>query len=295
HVPPSKLPIIAVVVQGEPEAGKNAFSLADGERIAVQDFERLRKTLSPAQRVTATEMLSSAKADVDSVISEATLIKKQRDVRIKSAAAAAIVALKEIPKKPQATIKGLMDSVKDEENFELQKRSAAAIASLVDQLVAGGRMKVVDKVVGNLVKFCCMETGETPEFHPNADRESGILSLQKDEDIQDRPDAAKYEREVRQARITRRGTKDALEQLCFQFGSDLFGKVPMLRTLIEEPIRHCFSGELPANITDPEQNIGQEVVDAMSTLRALVASFHVDLHPFVLDLMGFVARALQTR
>ncbi|KAI4750513.1 SNF2 family DNA-dependent ATPase domain-containing protein [Aureobasidium sp. EXF-3400] len=295
HVPPSKLPIIAVVVQGEPEAGKNAFSLADGERIAVQDYERLRKTLSPAQRVTATEMLSSAKADVDSVIAEATLVKKQRDVRIKSAAAAAIVALRDIPKKPQATIKGLMDSVKDEENFELQKRSAAAIASLVDQLVASGRMKVVDKVVGNLVKFCCMETGETPEFHPNADRESGILSLQKDEDIQDRPDAAKYEREVRQARITRRGTKDALEQLCFRFGSDLFEKVPMLRTLIENPIRHCFSGDLPADITDPEQNVGQEVVDAMSTLRALVASFHSDLHPFVLDLMGFVARALQTR
>ncbi|KAI5243226.1 SNF2 family DNA-dependent ATPase domain-containing protein [Aureobasidium subglaciale] len=295
HVPPSKLPTIAVVVQGEPEAGKSAFSLADGERIAVQDFEKLRKTLSPAQRVTATEMLSSAKADVDSVIVEANSIKKQRDVRIKSAAAAAIVALKEIPKKPQATIKGLMDSVKDEENFELQKRSAAAIASLVDQLVASGRMKVVDKVVGNLVKFCCMETGETPEFHPNADREAGILSLQKDEDIQDRPDAAKYEREVRQARITRRGTKDALEQLCFRFGRELFEKVPMLRTLIEDPIRHCFSGELPVDITDPEKNVGQEVVDAMSTLRALVASFHADLHNFVLDLMGLVAKALQTR
>lgn len=295
HVPPGKLPTIAVVVQGEPEAGKNAFSLADGERIAVQDYARLHKTLSPAQRVTATEMLSSAKQDVDCVIAEATLIKKQRDVRIKSAAAAAIVALKEIPKKPQATIKALMDSVKDEENFELQKRSAAAIANLVDQLVASGRMKVVDKVVGNLVKFCCMETGETPEFHPNADKESGILSLQKDEDIQDRPDAATYEKEVRQARITRRGTKDALEQLCIRFGSELFEKVPMLRTLIEDPIRNCFSGELPANITDPEQNVGQEVVDAMSTLRALVPSFHSDLHQFVLDLMGLVARALQTR
>lgn len=295
HVPASKLPIIAVVVQGEPEAGKNAFSLADGERIAVQDYERLRKTLSPAQRVTATEMLLSAKADVDTVVADATVIKKQRDVRIKSAAAAAIVALREIPKRPQATIKGLMDSVKDEENFELQKRSAAAIASLVDQLVTSGRMKVVDKVVGNLVKFCCMETGETPEFHPNADRESGILSLQKDEDIQDRPDAAKYEREVRQARITRRGTKDALEQLCHQFGSELFEKVPMLRTLIEDPIQQCFSGELPAGITDPEANTGQEVVDAMSTLRALVASFHPDLHQFVLDLMGYVAKALQTR
>lgn len=295
HVPASKLPIIAVIVQGDPEAGKNAFSLADGERIASQDFDRLRKTLSPAQRVTATEVLTSAKADVDASIAEATAVKRQRDVRIKAAAAAAIVALQDIPKKPQATIRGLMDSVKDEENFELQKRSAAAIAGLVDQLVSGGRMKVVDKVVGNLVKFCCMETGETPEFHVHAEKEAGILSLLKDEDIQDRPDAVKYEREVKQARITRRGTKDALEQLCFMFGSELLTKVPMLRTLIEDPIKQCFSGDLPANITDPETSTGQEVVDAMSTLRALVPSFHADLHPFILDLMNLVAKALQAR
>ena len=295
HVPPAKLPIIAVVVQGESEAGKNAFSLTDGERIANQEYEKLKKTLSPSQRVTAIEVLTTAKADADAVIAEAVTVKKQRDVRIKSAAAAALVALRTLPKKPQATIKGLMDSVKDDENFELQKRSAAAIAGLIDQLVQSGRMKVVDKVVGNLVKFCCMETGETPEFHPNATREEGILSLQKDEDIQDRPDAALYEREVRKARVTRRGTKEALEQLCTMFGSELFDKVPILRTLIEGPIQQCFTDDLPADITDPDSMTGQEVIDAMSTLRALVPSFHIDLHQFVLDLMTLVTKALQSR
>lgn len=295
HVQSGKLPTIAVVVQGEPEAGKNAFSLADAERIAGPDFDRIRKTLSPAQRVTATEVLSSAKHDADAAISDATEIKHQRDVRIKAAAAAAIVALHELPKKPQATIRGLMDSAKEEENVELQKRSAVAIASLVDQLVETGRMKVVDKIVGNLVKFCCMETGETPEFHLHADKEAGILSLQKDEDIQDRPDVAKYEREVKQARITRRGAKEALEQLCTSFGSELFLKVPMLQTLIKGPIQRCFSGDLPADIKDPDSTTGQEVVDAMSTLRALVPSFHADLHDFVLDQMSFVTKALQAR
>lgn len=295
HVPPNKLPTIAVVVQGEPEAGKNAFSLADGERIVNADFERLKKTLSPAQRVTATEMLTSARLDAVAVITEAGDIKHQRDVRIKAAAAAAIVALRDIPKKPQLTIRGLMDSAKEEENVELQKRSAAAIAGLIDQLVDSGRMKVVDKIVGNLVKFCCMETGETPEFHPNANKDAGILSLQKDEDIQDRPDAAKYEREVKKARVTRRGAKEALEQLCGMFGSELFTKVPMLKTLIEEPIQRCFTKELPSDITDPDNETGQEVVDAMSTLRALVPSFHSDLHSLVLDLMSYVAKALQTR
>ena len=156
-----------------------------------------------------------------------------------------------------------MDSVKEEENTDLQHRTATAISGLIAQLVANERHKVVEKVVGNLVKFCCMETGETPEFHPNADKEAGILSLQKDEDIQDRPDAAQHEREVRAARITRRGAKDALEQLCQTFGPDIFVKVPKLQAVIAEPIRQCFAADLPQGITDPDTIIGQEAVDAL--------------------------------
>ncbi|KAI7526269.1 SNF2 family DNA-dependent ATPase domain-containing protein, partial [Hortaea werneckii] len=247
------------------------------------------------QRMSAAEALNTSKLDVETAIEEAKTAKQQADLRIKSTAAAALVAFGELPKKPQMTIKGIMDSVKDEENVDLQHRSASGIAGLVVHLVASERHKVVEKVVGNLVKFCCMETGETPEFHPNATKEAGILSLQKDEDIQDRPDAAKYEREVKAARITRRGAKDALEQLCVTFGAEIFNKVPKLRTVIEDPIRQCFAGELPADMTEPDNTFGQEVVDGMSTLRALVGTLDASLHPWVLDLLPQIAKALQSK
>jgi len=295
HVPGTKLPILAVVCQGEPEAGKNAFSLADAERIVGQDFERLKKGLSSVQRMAAAESLNMAKLDAETAISEARDAKNQADLRIRSTAAAAMVAFGDVPKKPQFTIKGIMDSVKEEDNLDLQHRSATAIANLVSHLVASDRHKVVEKVVGNLVKFCCMETGETPEFHLNSHKDLGILSLQKDEDIQDRPDAAKYEREVKLARITRRGAKDALEQLCTSFGPDLFHKVPKLRSIIEDPIRHCFTGDLPADIADPDTTLGQEVVDAMSTFRALVATLDPALHSWALELLPCVAKAMQSR
>jgi TATA-binding protein-associated factor len=295
HVAGSKLPIVAVVCQGEPDAGKNAFSIHDAEKIVTQDYERLKKGLSTVQRMTAAEALNTAKLDCETAISEANSAKMQADLRIRSAAAAALIAFNSIPKKPQATIKAVMDSVKEEGNVDLQHRTATAVAGLINQFVVNERHKVVEKVVGNLVKFCCMETSETPEFHPNADRDVGILSLQKDEDIQERPDAAKYEREVRAARITRRGAKDALEQLCQTFGSELFTKVPKLQAVIEGPIRQCFTGELPASITEPETDLGQEAVDAMSTLRALIATIDPALYPWVLQLLPFVARALQSR
>ena len=294
-VPGSKLPIVAVVCQGEPKAGKNAFSITDAEKIVSHDFEKLKKGLSTVQRMASAEGLNTAKLEVETAIAEAQAAKTQSDLRIKSTAAAALIALRKIPKKPQSAVKALMDGVKEEENQDLQHRSAKAVARLVDQLVVGERHKVVEKVVGNLVKFCCMETGETPEFHPNADKQAVILSLHKDEDIQDRPDAAKYEREVKKARITRRGAKDALEQLCHAFGPDLFNKVPKLQAVIEGPVRQCFTDELPGDITNAESTLGQEAVDALSTLRALVATLDPALHPWVLQLLPFVAQALQSK
>lgn len=295
HVAGAKLPLLAVVCQGDPDAGKNAFSIADAERLVAQDYERLRKGLSSVQRMSSADLLATAKLDTEAAIAEAQKVKKQYDMRVRSSAAAALVAFGDVPKRPQATIKGIMDSVKEEDNTDLQHRSAGAIASLVAQLVATERPKVVEKIVGNLVKFSCMETGETPEFHPNADREAGILSLQKDEDIQDRADPEQYEREVRQARITRRGAKDGLEQICVTFGSDLFDKVPILRALMESPIRQCFGDELPGDIQQAENPFGQQVVDAMSTLRALVATFDHALHPWVLELLPAVAKALKSK
>jgi TATA-binding protein-associated factor len=295
HLPAGKLPVLAVVCQGEPEAGKNAFSIFDAQKIVGPDFERLKKSLTTVQRMSSAEALNTAKLDAETAIADAQTAKSQYDLRVRATAAAALIAFQKVPKKPQATIKAVMDSVKAEENIDLQHKTATAVSELIAQLVASERHKVVEKVVGNIVKFCCMETGETPEFHPNADKTLGILSLQKDEDIQERPDAAKFEREVKAARITRRGAKDALEQLCQKFGAEVFVKVPKLQEVIEGPVRRCFAGELPADITDPESTIGQEAIDGMSTLRALVATLDASLHTWVLQLLPFVAQALQCR
>jgi TATA-binding protein-associated factor len=296
HVSSSKLPMIAALVQGDENASEFAFSVADAEKIVGPDFERLRKGLTPAQRVQAIKALTDAKADAEASIEEAKTAKDQRDVRIKAAAAAAIVTLRDIPKKQALVIKAMMDSVKTEENFDLQKRSAAAVAVLVETMVKAGKKVVADKVVGNLVKFYCTETAETPEFHANVALIDGILSLKKEEDIRDHPDAAKFEREARAARIMRRGSKETLEQLVSNFGAELFDKLPSLRAVIEQPIRQAFSDEdLPADLAEPENTLGQAVVDGLSTLRALVPKFDSALHPFIAELLPTIIKALRCK
>ncbi|KAI9934271.1 TATA-binding protein-associated factor mot1 [Aspergillus wentii] len=296
HVPSSRLPTLAVIVQGDAEAGPSAFSLSDAEKVVSADFERLKKSLTPAQRVTALQVLNDTRATAEAAINEARNVRLQRDLRVRAAAAGALVALQDIPKKPGHIIKGMMDSIKSEENAELQQRSATAVASLVEYYTKATKRGPVDKVIGNLVKYCCVDTSETPEFHHNANLERSILSLRKEEDRRDHPDAAKFEREAKEARIMRRGAKEALEQLTVKFGADLLNKVPNLASLVERPLRDALTGdELPQNIHDPDNELGQEIVDGLSTLRALLPKFHTGLYPWVVDLMPIIAKALRCR
>lgn len=295
HVAPSRLPTLAVVVQGDPEAGPNAFSLADAEKIIGSDFDRLKKNLTPAQRITATQVLTDTRTTAQYAVDEARAMREQRDMRVLAAAAGALVAMRDIPKKPGHIIKSMMDSVKKEENVELQQRSATAVASLIEHYTAATKRGPVDKIIGNLVKYCCVDTSETPEFLHNAQLEKSILSLRKEEDRRDHPDAAKFEREAKEARIMRRGAKDTLEQLTVKFGPQLMEKIPNLAALVERPLKDAMEGDLPDNITNPDNELGQEVVDGLSTLRALLPKFDPGLYPWVIGLMPLIAKALQCR
>ncbi|GAO13149.1 uncharacterized protein UV8b_03548 [Ustilaginoidea virens] len=290
----SKLPVLPVIVQGEPEAGPSAFSVATAEKCVNEDFEKLKKMMPPGQRLIASQQLADARNNAISAIDEAKSFKAARDVRIKAGAACAMVAMHLLPKKPSPLIKGIMDSVKTEESQLLQTRSSASIAKLVRLFADKGRKGPADKVVANLVKFSCVEVAETPEFPVHAAKTSCILSMQKEEDRVDHADAAKWAKEAKAARITRRGAKEALEILSRAYGAKLFDIVPSLRTFMEEPLVKAFSGELPPQARDPEEVFGQEIVDALSVIRTMMPTLDVGLHPFVMGLLPLVIKALHS-
>ncbi|KAL8808389.1 MAG: hypothetical protein Q9200_004303 [Gallowayella weberi] len=294
HVPQSKIPSLAVVVQGEVEAGPSAFSLANADTVVGTDFDRLKRMLMPAQRVTSLQLLNDARTNAMISVDDAKRVKSERDTRIRAAASSALVAVGEIPKKPSALIKGLMDSIKSEENLELQKRSAASVASLITYYASSGKRGPADKVIANLMKFYCIDTSETPEFSVNASLSDSVLSLRKEEDRKDHADAIKYEMEAKAARIQRRGAKEALDRLNTTFGPELFNKAPVVKTKIEAPLRQAFSGDLPKDISDPSNELGQEVVDGLSILRALMPALHESLQPFVEEMMPLIAKALRS-
>ncbi|KAH6661921.1 TATA-binding protein-associated factor MOT1 [Plectosphaerella plurivora] len=289
-----KLPTLAVVVQGEPEAGPGAFSIAVAEKVVNEDFDKLKKAMSPGQRLVASQMLSETREVAATAILDSKAAKDVRDIRVKAAASCALVAMKALPKKPSPLIKGIMDSIKTEENQELQTRSATTIASLIQLFTELGRKGPAEKVVSNLVKFSCVEVAETPEFPVHAAKTDCILSMQKEEDRVDHPDAAKWAREAKAARITRRGAKEALEILSKSYGAEVLDRVPVLKVFMEEPLVKAFSGDLPADARDAEQTFGQEIVDAMSLIRTLVPTINPAVHPFIMQMVPLVIKALHS-
>ncbi|KAK9419232.1 hypothetical protein SUNI508_01209 [Seiridium unicorne] len=290
----NKLPTLPVVVQGEAEAGPNAFSISIAEKCVGDDFDRLRKAMAPAQRLITTNDLAEARKSTLSAISEAKIAKDGRDVRIKAAAACALIAMKVLPKKPSPLIKGIMDSIKLEESQLLQSRSSETISRLVQLFTEKGRRGPADKVVANLVKFSCVEVAETPEFPVHASKTDIVLSMQKEEDRVDHEDPEKWAREAKAARVTRRGAKAALEVLAEVFGAEIFDAVPSLRRYMEEPLITAFSGDLPADAKNPELTLGQEIVDAMSVIRTLAPTLNAALHPFILQQLPFIIKALHS-
>ena len=293
HVPMSKIPSLAAVVQGELGAGPTAFSISDAEAVIGNDFDRLKKSLAPAQRITSFQVLNDARAAAQQAVDEAKKIKGERDVRIRAASACALVAISEVPKKASALIKGIMDSIKLEENADLQKRAARSISSLLAYYATSQRRGPADKITENLIKFYCIDTSETPEFGINASKRDIILSLHKEEDRKDYENTESYEKEARGAKITRRGTKEALDQLCRLFGDQLFEKAPVLKSKVEVPLQNTFDEGKPMDL-ESHGDSGQEVIDGLSTLRALVPTMHTNLYPFVIKLMPLVARALRS-
>ena len=289
-----KLPTLPVIVQGQPDAGPSAFSIAIAEKCVGDDFERLKRIMPPGQRLIASQQLSEAREVAVAAIEDAKTIKEARDIRVKAGAACAMVAMKLLPKKPSPLIRGVMDSVKTEESQQLQNRSSETIANLVQLFAEKGRRGPADKVVANLVKFSCVEVAETPEFPVHAGKTSCILSMQKEEDRVDHPDAAKWAKEAKAARVTRRGAKEALEILSKTYGDKLLELVPSLKSFMQDPLSKAFSGDLPAEAKDPESTFGQEIVDAMSLIRTMTPTLDKTLHAFVMEQLPLVIKALHS-
>jgi TATA-binding protein-associated factor len=296
-VSPTKIPQIPVVVQGEQEAGPNAFSIENAEHIVMEVYPKLVKSLSPTFKMMANQALEDSRHRIGIAIDEAKRYFSSRTTAILAVYAACILQLEGVPKKLNPIIRSLMESVKQEESEILQRRLALAVASLIKELNDVGKKGPADKIVKNLCAFLCVDTSEVPEFHHNIKFTDSILSLKKEEAKTDPADIAAHEMAVHQARIKRNGALLALDLLLKLYGGDLFAKVPKMRQIMLEPLlllkQEGVDGSVPLYVED--HLVGQSIVDSLGILRALLRRLNKSLYGEIIDVFALLLPGLRSR
>lgn len=127
----------------------------------------------------------------------------------------------------------------NEDNVDLQTRSAVAVASFIEFCTIHNIAQPPDKIVKNLCTFLCQDVDQTPTFAYNRKHTNGILSFQGSDSNaaskagkdagkeKDKPELPLPD-DVNKARLSRRGAGLAFNQLSAKFGPRLLDVIPTM-------------------------------------------------------------------
>lgn len=248
------IPSLPTHVLGEiaqPDNSTPLFSIETAAEYSSNVFNNLLSYVSVKNRKSSNDDVQSQLQDrqrrVVSSIGYYEASKQKSDVIVFAAIAGAVVALRVLPSKLNPVIRSIMNSIKSEENFELQQRSASTLASLVELCsYEDGTVRVNpnDKIVKNLCTFLCSDPTTTPELQSNRSKE-GILSLQKakepDKSSINNDSIGGQDEKLKSQKLIRRGAEITLREFATQFGPKLFDIVPKLWVCMHSSLDNTFN------------------------------------------------------
>ncbi|KZV70640.1 SNF2 superfamily chromatin remodeling protein [Peniophora sp. CONT] len=296
-IPVGSIPQLAAHIDLSGE-DPNAFTLVTAEATVGQIFQSLKTSLGRTQKKPLAVLEEKRRAVAASIERYKTAKTSEHDVRVAAAFAAAFVALRSTPNKVSPIVKGIMNGIKMEENLHLQTRSAVAVARFIDFCAAHSLAQPPDKIVKNLSTFLCQDVERTPTFAQHRKTMDGILSFTSAHKAQENGAATTPADEVRldKSRISRRGARLAFEQLSARFTAQLLDTVPNMWPSMAGGLQSaCELESVEAMDESIEKQHGQDVIDSLSVLEAVIPTLHADLWAKVNELFPAVGRALRSK
>ncbi|GJJ12235.1 hypothetical protein Clacol_006476 [Clathrus columnatus] len=312
-VPTSKIPYLGKTIDITGQGNDpDTFTLAKAHLTVGEHYAKLKTSLG---RTKKKELLEERRKAVVVSIAQYETTKGRHDLRVSAAFAAAIVALRVQMPKLTPIIKSLTAGVRSEDNIDLQTRSARAVASVVAHCSRLGTTIPLQKLVKNLCAFLCQDAEFTPTFAEEPSegilsfkRETAPIGRLKDKDSQSVSD------DVVKARLTRRGAHLAFVELSNKFGPDLFQVLPAMWECMCGALLEIYSSGMYVivleNITlslaignseqaddqmiDDHQK-GQDVIDNLVILDAIVPTFHEKLRSSLSEIFNHLLCAIRSR
>ncbi|TFK86254.1 SNF2 chromatin remodeling protein [Polyporus arcularius HHB13444] len=274
------------------------FTIETAQAAVGSMFDKLKESLGRTKK-RELAIIKDKRLKVVSSIERYTEVKAQYDVRVSAAFAAAFVAFRSTPDKVSPIVKGIMNSIKNEENLDLQTHSAAAVAAFVEFCVQRDIIQPPDKIVKNLCTFLCQDVEQTPTFLYHRKTLNGVLSFSKlsgAATTNGKDPGHKGSEDPAKARLSRRGARLAFEKLSAKFGPRLLQAVPkMWQAMAGGLLTACSTDSVSKMDEQIEKRDGQDVIDSLSVLEAVVPTFHADLSRNFTELFPHVILALRSR
>ncbi|SPO38981.1 related to MOT1 - transcriptional accessory protein [Pseudozyma flocculosa] len=292
----------------------DAFTIETAKHVAQQGFDSLLVQVGSRAKKAALPLLEDRQRKLIAAIGFYQATKDKQDIQVYASTASAVISLKVLPSKLNPVIRSIMNSVKFEENLDLQTRSARAVARFVAFCTSSAaKSNPSDKIVKNLCAFVCQDTTQVAIFANVRDVHEGILSLGEQAATSSsaagpapagsgrslgRPkDEPVESEEVRQGKLIRRGAETAIAQLADHFELQLFDVVPMLWECMSAALLRTFAtsaADGDAAIAAHDE-AGQGVLDACALLRVIVPHLKGRLAARVADLLPALTMAVQSR
>lgn len=262
-LPQHKLPNVAIVVQGETEAGPEAFGLATAEKVHNEYYDKMFRALGNSYKLLAKKPLEDAKHRVKLAIESAKESKQRRLCSILANYASSILLFSDLPPKLNPIIRSLMDAVKEECNQSLQEMAGNSVIYLVHELLKNDKTNVANKIVKNLCGFLCVDTFEVPDFKQNQNYKDKLLTIVREPDTFAVNENADLYKVAEEAKLKRKGGIYTLGKLLEIFGSSALDDIPQLKKTFLEPL------EQVRDLENIDSVYGQTITDYFGVLRVL--------------------------
>ncbi|RCI04336.1 TATA-binding protein-associated factor mot1 [Rhizopus stolonifer] len=300
-VPLELIPTLPSLVPGEalPDQGP-LFTIETATGVVGETFEQLLAKVPRSKgRAALITALEDRQKRVVASIGYFEELKQKIEINVYASTAGAVVELGVLPTKLNPVIRSVMNSIKYEENLELQKRSAATLTDLIALCELNkSRSNPNDKVVKNLCTFLCSDTTITPVLQDNQVK-SAILSIAKEETGKANANKEVLTQEQKDAQLMKRGAEITLRALCDTFGDRVFDIVPKLKECISQKVIEAFplvstSSEQSDNLITTDFQLGQDVIDSLAILNMIIPYLSKGLWDHIIHIVPHICKALQS-
>ncbi|CBQ68835.1 related to MOT1-transcriptional accessory protein [Sporisorium reilianum SRZ2] len=281
----------------------DAFTIDTAKDVAQNGFETLLSQAGSKAKKAALPLLEDRRRKLIASIGFYQANKEKQDTQVFASIAGAVISLKMLPPKLNPVIRSVMNSVKFEENVDLQVRSARSVAKLIEYCVSpAAKSNPSDKIVKNLCAFVCQDTTRVAIFAASKDEREGILSMNEPAVVPKGPgrtstkDEPVESEEVLQGKLIRRGAAAALAQLADLFGEKLFEAVPMLWQCMSSSLLSTFGSTAAEadSLIAKQDDLGQGILDAWAVLDVNLPNLKGSLCDKVVELLPALTLAIQS-